>query len=177
MKKILAFAAMAVMALGAFAQDMYVGGQVGFWRNSGDNETSFQILPEIGFNLSEKLAIGTTIGYDYSYDDGRKLNLVVFNPYVRYTFFRNGNVSLFCDGGVDLGFGKAKYEGESSDTAVTYGIGIKPGISYSLSDKFSLVAHVGFLGYRGGNDASGYPDQGGILHKGNDLSFGFYYNY
>ena len=143
MKKILAFAAMAVMALGAFAQDMYVGGQVGFWRNSGDNETSFQILPEIGFNLSEKLAIGTTIGYDYSYDDGRKLNLVVFNPYVRYTFFRNGNVSLFCDGGVDLGFGKAKYEGESSDTAVTYGIGIKPGISYSLSDKFSLVAHVG----------------------------------
>ena len=52
MKKILAFAAMAVMALGAFAQDMYVGGQVGFWRNSGDNETSFQILPEIGFNLS-----------------------------------------------------------------------------------------------------------------------------
>ncbi len=39
------------------------------------------------------------------------------------------------------------------------------------------MAHVGFLGYRGGNDASGYPDQGGIMLKGNDLSFGFYYNF
>ncbi len=177
MKKFLVSAVMAVMALGAFAQDWYAGGAFGFWRNSGDNVTSFQILPEVGFNLSDNLAIGTTVGYDYSYEDGIKRSLVVFNPYVRYAFFKNGNVSIFCDGGVDLGFGKAKANGQSSDTAVTYGIGLAPGVAYSLSDNFSIVAHVGFIGYRGGNNASYVPDQGGVLLDGNDLSFGFYYNF
>lgn len=178
MKKILAFAIMAIMTLGAFAQsDLYVGGSVGFWRNSDDNNTELQILPEIGYNLGENIAIGTVIGYDYTYTDGFKLNLVVFNPYLRYSFLTNDRVRLFVDCGVDLGFGKSKVGDVSSDTAVTYGIGIKPGISYALSDKFSVVAHLGFLGYQGGNDASHAASQGGLALSGNDLSIGLYYNF
>lgn len=168
---------MAVISLGAFAQDWYAGGQVGFWRNSGDNHTEFSILPEVGYNLSENVSIGTTVGYDYNYEDGLKLHLVKFDPYVRYHFYQNDRVKLFIDGGVDLGFGKAKRDGESSDTAVTYGIGLKPGVSYRISDAFSLVAHIGFFGYEGGNDASGAPDQGGFNLNGNNISFGFYVNF
>ena len=103
-----------------------------------------------------------------------------FAPYALYTFFRVGFVSLFCDGGVDLGFGKAKVGDESSDTAVSYGIGIKPGVCLTVNEKFGFVAHVGFLGYNGANNAAkdaGYPTKAGFNLDGNDLSFGFYYNF
>ncbi len=178
MKKFLVVAIMAIMGLGAIAQDWYAGGQVGFWRNSSENETSFSVLPEIGFNLNEKLAVGTVIGYDYNYIDGFKRNLVVFKPYARYTLFQNDSLSLFADGGVDLGFGNSKMKGEkASDTAVTYGVGIKPGLAYKVASDFSLVAHVGFFGYEGGNNASRAADQGGLKLNLNQVEFGFYYHF
>lgn len=177
MKKILLIAVMAVMTLTAAAQTWYAGGNVGFWRNSTANTTEFSILPEVGYNLNSNWAIGATVGYSHEYEKGLSINLGVINPYARYTYFNNEKVSLFVDGGIDLGFGASKLGGASSDTAVTYGIGIKPGLSYHISSKFSLVAHLGFIGYQGGNDASHAADQGGIKFDTNDLSFGFYYNF
>lgn len=182
MKKIFALIAAVIVTLGASAQGWYLGGSVGFTGSKADGvkTTNINVMPEIGYNLSETWAIGTTVGIDYTKLDDVKLTLVNFNPYARYTFLRAGMVSVFCDGGVDLGFGKAKYDGESGDTAVAFGIGIKPGVSITLSEKFGFVAHVGFLGYKGGNDAAkdaGTPEVYGLSLSGNDLSFGFYYNF
>lgn len=182
MKKILALAAAAVIALGASAQNWYLGGSIGFEQNKkfGEKTTQIDFMPEIGYNLSETWAIGTTVGVDYTKQGEAKLTLVNFAPYARYTFLRAGIVSLFCDGGVDLGFGKAKVGDESGDTAVTYGIGFKPGVALTVSEKFGFVAHVGFLGYNGANDAAkdgGYPEKIGFNLNGNALSFGFYYNF
>ena len=182
MKKFLAFAAAAVVALGAAAQNMYIGGSVGFQqtKQADDKTTTIDSMPEIGYNLSDSWAIGTTAGVDYSKTGDRKFTLVAFTPYARYTFLRSGIVSVFCDGGVDLGFGKASVGGESSKTAVAYGIGIKPGLSLTVNDKFGFVAHVGFFGYNGANKAAkdgGYPTVAGFNLNGNDLSVGFYYNF
>ncbi len=170
-------AIVAVMSLTAAAQNWYAGGNVGFWRNSTENETEFNLLPEVGYNLNSTWAVGATVGYTHNYNDGFSRNLGKIQPYARYTYFGNEKVSLFVDGGIDLGFGASKFGGESSDTAVTYGIGIKPGLSYHISSKFSLVAHLGFIGYQGGNDASHAADQGGIKFNTNDLTFGFYYHF
>lgn len=178
MKKFLAAALMAVVSLGAFAQsNMYIGGSAGFWRNSSDNKTEFRILPEIGYNLSDQVAIGTVIGYDHNYDKGLSIDLVDFSPYVRYSFLKSGKVKVFIDGGVDLGFGRSKADGHSSDTAITYGIGLKPGFVYDISDDFSLVAHIGYVGFKGGNHASHAPNQGGVMLDGDDLSIGFSYKF
>lgn len=177
MKKILVVAVMAIMSLGAFAQSWYAGGSFGFWRNAGDNETNFEILPEVGYNLKDNVAVGATVGFGYDYKAGFSLSQFKVAPYLRYSFFKTGGLSLFVDGGVDLGIGSSKVDGHSSDAAVTYGIGFKPGISYALTNNFSLVAHLGFFGYEGGNKASHRPDQGGLKIDGNDLSFGFYYNF
>lgn len=183
MKKFLALAAAAVVALGAAAQNnIYVGGSVGFQqtKQAGDKTTTINFMPEVGYNLSEKLAIGTTIGVDYTKQNDRKFTVVEFAPYARYTFLRSGIVSVFCDGGVDLGFGKASVDGESGKTAVTYGIGIKPGVSLTVNENFGFVAHVGFFGYNGANKAAkdgGYPTKAGFNLNGNDLSIGFYYNF
>lgn len=180
MKKIFALAAMVVMSLSAFAQNWYAGGEISWWRNATENQTDFSIVPEIGYNINEKWAVGTDIGYAYKYDNNVKTNLFVFDPYARFTYAKAGIVSFFCDGTVGIGLGKSKVGDYKSDTATTYQIGFRPGIAVNVSKNVSLVAHIGFLGYRGANDAAkdaGYSDCGGIRLSGNDLSFGFYYNF
>ena len=115
-------------------------------------------------------------------NDGVDGNMVDFQPYVRYIAYSKGIVSLFVDGGADLGFGKVSMDGYDSDTATSYGIGFKPGISLALNDHCSIEAHAGFLGYRGSNDEAkailvdGY-DGWGFDFSGYNLSFGFYYSF
>ena len=62
-------ALVAVMSLTASAQ-VYVGGSVGLWRDYNANETSFNLIPEVGYNLSDKWAIGLQIGYRHEYKSG-----------------------------------------------------------------------------------------------------------
>lgn len=180
MKKFLTFAAAVLMSLSAFASDIYVGGSVGVLHNSTTDVTTANILPEIGYNLSDKAAIATAIGYSYVGNDGVHNHSFVFDPYVRYTFYKKGMVSLFVDGGVDFSAGATHYEhGGDTDASITVGIGFKPGIAVNLNDSFSVVAHTGLLGYTYGNDAAkaGGRFTGGGLDLTNAISFGLYYNF
>lgn len=180
MKKIIAFAVMAVMSIGAFAQNWYAGGSVALWRDVTDNKTTFRIVPEVGYNFNERWAVGSDIGYEHLYDDGIKTDVFVIDPYARFTYFKAGPVNFFVDGGFGLGLGRSKYKDHKGDTVSVFSIGFKPGISVNVSSRVSLVAHFGFLGYRGTNDAgkrAGYNEALGFNFSGNDLSFGFYYNF
>ena len=193
MKKFLTLAVVAVAsAFGASAGDGYIGGAIGFMHNEGYNATfdanattnQFTILPEFGYNFNSQWAIGTTIGYDYTHFCGwdTDVHMFEFNPYARFTYFRTSNnlVQLFIDGGVVVGLGSVDYGDDDSDTAVTWNVGFRPGVAFNFTDKFSVVAHVGFLGYQGANNAAfdaGYPRKGGISFDTRDLTLGFYYNF
>lgn len=186
-------AILAIASLSTSAEGLYLGGSLGYWHDSNDNNVgattnSLTILPEIGYNFSEKWAVGGVVGYEYTHicNYGTSVNLFQFNPYARFTYFRTSNnlLSLFLDGTVGVGAGWASYDGygdyDDSDTACVWQVGIKPGIALNITDHFSLVAHVGLLGYQGTNDAAkaaGYSNQGGLLLNGNNLTFGFYYNF
>ena len=179
MKKFLLMAAMAVMSLGASAQDWYTGGQLTFGRTteqpSGVKSTQVTVLPEIGYNLTDNFAVGSVLGVSYRKSGGEEKTVFKVNPYARYSYFKNDRVSLFVDGGVDFGIGRAK-----GSTAVEYGIGLRPGISYNISQKLSLVAHVGFLGYQSGNRPAkhnGAAENWGLDLNSNNLMFGLYYNF
>lgn len=190
MKKIYALAIAAIAAIGGSAQaadGLYVGGNVGFWHESGNgNEAStneFSIIPEIGYNLNSKWAVGTTIGIDHKHWCGAEKSNTMFEfyPYSRYTFYRSSanKVQLFCDGTVGIGVGTTSQYGVDN-TAVTWGIGLKPGVAFNVTEHFSVVAHVGFFGYEGANKhakAAGYHDQGGLKFDTNNLQLGFYYNF
>lgn len=179
MKKYLLTAVLGLAGLAASAQ-AYVGGTVGAWRDNSEKMTQIAIMPEVGYNLNNKFAVGTTIGWEYRHKTDINTNLFQFNPYARYTFFKSGIVGIFCDGTVGFGVGKTSYKDYDSDTACTWQIGFKPGVSLALSDRFSVVAHLGLIGYKGANDAakaSGYHEEWGLHLTGNDLSFGFYYNF
>lgn len=188
MKKLFTLAVVAIASVfGASAGNGYVGGSFGFMheQTKAGSTNSFNILPEIGYNLNNRWAVGTTIGYDYTHYNGADtdLHLFEFSPYARYTFFRTGNnlVQLFVDGGAGIGLGSYDYgKGHDSHTAVTWNIGVRPGVAFNFTDRFSVVAHVGFLGYKGANNAAfdgGKVRQGGFFLNGNDLTLGFYYNF
>jgi len=161
---------------------VYVGGSlsVNAWssqKNAGDrSETTFNIMPEIGYNINDAWAIGTVIGYEnnkWNGVDNLGLSESAFKiaPYARYTFAKSGKVNFFVDGG--FGYTTAKDADWNS-----FEVGLKPGLSVALSDKVSFVSHIGFLGYYVLNpdgDKNNVSKFGLDLDSSN-LSFGLYFN-
>lgn len=180
MKKLMLTAVVILFAMVANAQDLFVGGSVGFWDNSDAKHTSINITPEIGYNLSEAWALGIQVGYAYNKTDESKINAVGVTPYARYSYLTAGPVKLFLDGGFE--FETLKVKGGDSYNA--WNVGIKPGVSIALNQKFSLVAHFGFLGYKDIDEEVapiyallGQEKGWGLKMNGYNLSFGFYYNF
>lgn len=175
MKKLFFTLMVAVLSLTASAQ-VYVGGEANLWRNYDANTTSFAIQPEIGYNLNEKWAIGTTVGYVHLYILGMKVNGATIAPYARYNYAKLGPINLFLDGG----FGLNTYKIKKSDTSNNgWQIGIMPGLAVNVSEKLSFIAHIGFLGWRDSDDdISAFGENGiGFKLSGNDLRFGLIYNF
>lgn len=191
MKKIIMMAVMAVAAVSANAQ-VWVGGSLGFNTEKakfGDVElssgTSFEISPEVGYNLNEKWAVALALGY--SHNDNTTINFAgmevegmsnqfSIKPYVRYTFVKSGNFSAFCDGVLD--YSTTHINGVENNFN-SWGISVVPGIAYAISPKVSLIARLGKIGYQ-----HDYFDEGvdyrtnnkfGV-NLSNAISFGAYVN-
>lgn len=197
MKKVILSALVAVASLAANAQ-IWVGGEVGFnATKTSENGTKygaaarFNLLPEVGYTLNDKFDIALTIGISHAnangdYYEGSQnfdevwgeyadfnRNAFTINPYVRYKFAKTGDFTFFVDGG--FSYTMIHYS-HVDDNANQWALGFKPGISYNLTDKVSLVAHVGDLGYafyKRGDIKSNAFDMG----ISNNISFGAYVSF
>lgn len=185
MKKVLlAMVAALFMTVSANAQ-VYLGGNFGIAStkvNDGDNVTTYAILPEIGYNIDKTWAIGTVVGFGKGNPvsiEGESSNYVTVQPYARLTFFHSKYVNVF----TDCGFGYTHYNhaGERNGASVNeWQVGFKPGLAVNLNPKFSFMAHIGFLGYKNAKyDYDNAPDNNawGVNLDGNNVTFGFYYNF
>lgn len=179
MKKLLVLAFAAFASISASAQ-FYFGGELGFSRNATDNVTTVTIAPEVGYNFNETWAFGGVLDYDYRYHNGTDLNIFEISPYARYKYAKlaDDKLQFFCDGSV--GFGVQKYTG--ADAGFVYHIGFRPGVSFALNNHWSLVAHLGQLGWEGATDkaASEYGRKNQFtwnIFKWSDLKLGFYYSF
>lgn len=173
MKKIFMSAVAAFIAISASAQ-VYVGGNAGIASTKiagGDRETTYKLLPEVGYQFSEKWAGGIEFGWSkgnpvsIEYANSASKTFEV-NPYARYTLINSKMVDVFIDGTV----GYKHYNGIGDE----YQFGLKPGVALNLSDRFSFVAKAGFLGYKnyspkGGGKSS---DAFGVSLDSDNLSFG-----
>lgn len=208
MKKIFMTLAAAVIAVSANAQ-IWVGGEVGF---SSDKETTktngnsvsettnnFTLAPEVGYNLNENWAIALKVQFAHNEDNasiksliegfvpgstGAKVmtNAFTVNPYARYTFLKAGNFSAFVDGGVSYGLIHVSSLSNVMNNVNTLGVGINPGVTYAVSPKVSLVAHIGDLSYNTMWTKAKNADvkfNKGKFNIGiwNAISFGAYYNF
>ena len=176
MKKLTLLLFVACVTLSANAQ-FYVGGSASLW--VGSDDTNVSLTPEVGYVLNDHWAIGTEIGfghssrtaYDYFGEYDVKMNSFILSPYARFTYLKLGKVGLFVDGGLDYAMQKQK------DVDAVHGVrlGLKPGVALSLTERLSLVAKFGFLGFD--HDYNGLGNSGGFSFTGNDLSFGFYVSF
>ncbi len=183
MKKLIALAviALSVMSVSAQKGSIYLGLSnigdgpsevgTGFW--SDDKNTDFGIAPEIGYFLSDDMAVGAVLGFgSYTPDGGDATTSFRISPYLRYFILKEGNFSLYGQGQID-------YIGVS-DYSNTFGINIMPGIAYNLSSKFSINATFGKLGF----NSTSYDEDGrdstsafGLRLDASSLNFGLSYTF
>ena len=174
MKKIMMTIAAAFVATAMNAQG-YIGGSLGFKTSSYDGEstTTWNITPEVGYNLSDSWAIGVAVGYGQSGKGDNKIKRFEVAPYARYTVAKLSMVNVFLDGTV--GYAHTDNAGYKLNT---FGVGIKPGVAVNLNDKLSFVTHFGFLGYQNDKvkgDSKSTNSFG--LNIDNNVSFGLYLNF
>ena len=183
MKKVLMTLAVAFVAVAANAQ-VYVGGNVGIASSkigNGDNVTTYKVLPEVGYNINKDWAVGTTLGWGKGTPvkiEGESHNYFTVQPYARYTFVHSKYVNVFVDGG--FGYTHYNHAHDFGTPSVNeWSVGLKPGVAVNVSPKVSLVAHVGFAGWKSekAEGASADKHVWGVDLDGNNVTFGVYYNF
>ncbi len=129
MKKIALFTLFTLLTININAQ-FYIGGSFGYTStkvSNGDNDqsgSSFKIMPELGYYLSEKISLGVQAGYSHGYaafgsltatdlksainiisstyadvsEETMKLNSFTVTPYIRYNALGLGRLHLFIEG-------------------------------------------------------------------------------
>lgn len=181
MKKFFITAFIALTAMAANAES-WIAGSVGIditTPKGGDTETTISVAPEYGYSFNDKWAIGVALVDKVTFEADYDVNTVSIEPFARYTFAKTGIASFFVDGGVGFGCEYAlDNEGEMlDDTAWNLSIGFKPGIKLDITENLSLVAKLGFFGYK--HDAN--PDDAvnyfGLKVDGDALSFGMHWNF
>ena len=196
-------ALVAVASLSANAQ-IWVGGEVGFTAdkttkngNKVGNASYFNFIPEVGYTLNDKFDVALAIGLSHYngngntaglnnndiavYNMGNSVNRNTFklNPYVRYKFAKAGDFTFFVDGGFAFYMiHNNQYQvGGETKNANAWDLAIKPGVAYNISDKVSLVAHIGKLGYQAGKWDDYKTNTFNMGVSGNDLTFGAYVSF
>lgn len=130
------FAAFAI-AFSANAQ-FYGSGSLGINIVGSSDNFSFgcHLDPGFGYCFNEHSSLGLYL----SIGGGGGAFSWSVNPYYRYTFASVSNFHFFGEALVSIG-----------QTAATldWGIGLVPGVAYSLSKKVDIITRVGYLGVKG----------------------------
>lgn len=179
MKKVLMILVVIMAALSAHAQEMYLGGGIGLWRDSDADKTSFFISPDFGYNLNERWAVGGELIFAHEKIEmdaaGEKFkthtNTFALAPYARYSFYENKIVRLFLDMGLGFSTSKTKH----ADAVNGFEVGVKPGMAIKLNNHFSFITKVGFAGFR--DDYFRGADGFGVTLEGEDISIGIDYEF
>ncbi len=197
--------ALLLFMAGAANAQIFVGGSfnfsstmpkttVGSTTTDGVRYTNFTLAPSVGYFMSDKIAVGASVTYNLDRtreDDGTETiesrNVFGIAPFARYYAFQIGNVSVFAQGTLSLGFGSEneKVDGTKTDgpSIFTFGLNVAPAISYDLGDKLTLEARLGGLYFNhykesdevAGTDVSVATNSWGLNASLSSISFGLIY--
>ncbi len=148
------------------AKSIFIGGNIGVNfqkvktddRDQKDNNTSIQIMPNVGYFLTDRMAIGVGAGINSltqkreRLGEERKQSETTFqiSPFVRY-YLTSGTVGFFTEGSFSIGLGQTK---DTRDDITEKGnitqlsFGISPGIYLDVHPKIALEFSAGWLGYQ-----------------------------
>ena len=179
MKKFL-FAIVALASCMTVSAKYWVGGCFAFdsktQYDGAPKQTTAILAPSIGMEIEDNLEIGL----DFKISELKNINnqsekfSFAFAPFMRYTFLTQGDFSMFVQGGLEYGI-----VSPSGANLWHISLMLQPGIKYSVSDNFSLLAKMDGLYYSHENNAIGheYKDNIGLgLHVA-DLWLGLVYEF
>ena len=180
MKKVLFAIAALATSLTASAQ-FWIGGSLNlqnqsYWNND-DALTSWGITPSVGYALDDALEVGLDFGIQGRSQGKADVLQLDIAPFARYTFFSDGDFSMFLQGNIAYEYNKTKVVAESKSWR--FGVSIQPGIKYALTDQFSLVAKLGGLYFNHYDpDSPSTANQNGFgLTFSTGVSFGLVYSF
>ncbi|GEM_PF-4936096 len=196
--------------------DLSVGGLFSYFKSSSKEEnisqletlsTNFSIMPVFNFFLTDNIAIGGGIGYNYDFVETEEdyniwptppgiTKVVVeetrkffsFNPFVRY-YPGQDAAGVFIETGAGLGLGDSREKYELGNNIIRdrefnifkWNIAVSPGFYYFANENFSFEAKMGFLGfsrYIEEEEDDQYSETDyGIILNPANVSFGIYYHF
>jgi len=162
-KLLLSLFAVSALAFSTQAQTekgkVMLGGNVGFNTSKVDGASkadfNFRAIPNIGYFVSDNIAIGTGVGYSYDKSvSNRNLNQAFeVAPFGRYYVGLSDQFKFFGQLSVPMAFGQNKAvnaEGDTGEkTASTTSIGayLSPGFAFFPTKRVGIEVSVNGLGY------------------------------
>ncbi|HEX8270285.1 MAG TPA: outer membrane beta-barrel protein [Flavobacterium sp.] len=142
--------------------DVFVTGSVGFSsQTTGDYKTStFEIMPQVGIFVTDNIVVGAVIGYSSTtqpvsafdpnlVDVDQKTSALAVGAFGRYYATPASDFSFF--GELSFVYVTATSEidqaGSEEFKANGFGLGLRPAVSYFISNNFALEASIGALEY------------------------------
>ena len=188
-KSLLALLFAVALAVPALAENMWIGGSLGYSNTSpkeGDSTSAYYIEPEFGYNVDEKLDIGIDLGY--AYDEAGFVDLIGvadktttigIAPFVRYKMFEIGDFAFLAKGSI---FYESSKLDEADVDVTSYGLKIAPVVTYSINETWSIGATLDFATLSFSNskcdDADAEVTEFGFKANNGDLfSIGFSYHF
>ncbi len=150
----------------------FIGGNISFNSSGGKQEApnnnsdltktlGIAFNPMFGYYLNEDLAGGIRLGASMDktttppvFTDGDETITISstfgFMPFIRYHFVRFNKFSVFGQGQFGVTFGSQKTKVGDTETnkikISTFGISLYPGLSFDVSDNFSLETQINAFG-------------------------------
>lgn len=159
MKKFyLTLAAVAALTFASKAQtekgNFVLGGGLGFntesVKDADDKATSFNILPSVGYFVSDNISVGLGLGYAWSKEENgiEEATVGAFSvaPFSRW-YSANGPVRFFGQLSVPMAWGNLKENDEKVGNVSNYGVELAPGVAYFPTSKIGLEFKVRGLYY------------------------------
>ncbi|MBB2150709.1 outer membrane beta-barrel protein [Pedobacter gandavensis] len=167
-KLLLSLVAVSAFTIAAQAQTekgkIIIGGNVAFDTKKSDaagakSNTNFQIVPSVGYFVSDNIAVGTGVGYGYSKTNGTLTELgnkntsFVVNPFGRYYANLSESFKFFGQLSVPMAFGKDKavdadgHTGAKTGTTTEIGVALSPGFAFYPTKKIGIEFALNGLNY------------------------------
>lgn len=162
-KLLLSLVAVSALAFSTQAQTekgkIIVGGNATFNTNKSDadgakSNTSFKIVPSVGYFVSDNIAVGTGVGYSYDKQVGKFENQAfVVSPFGRYYANLSESFKFFGQLSVPMEFGTAKAVdaagkvGEKVGTSTNIGVALSPGFAFYPTKRIGIEFGINGLSY------------------------------
>jgi len=154
----------------AKSQSNYVSGMIFFQTEIESESIKLDFAPEFGHFINESTAIGSALKYQY--DKGATFeHVIIIEPYLRKYLVKQDRLGIF----IDAIAGPTFSISNEDDFAVGFKAGLAPGLDVKLTDNFSFISKLGFLGYYqpGSFDGKKYVR---LNFDASAISFGVRYN-